>query len=101
MSSAAAAFSEVLSAERQCALAADVDALAALQEQKREALARLLESEATDEEIAELRAQALSNIQLMRHLVSCLQGIVTPAGPTYTPHGARPSGDRSRSWGRL
>ena len=101
MTSAAAAFAEVLDAERTFALAADVDALSALQDKKRAALAVLLESSATEQEVSELRARALSNIQLMRHLVKCLSGIVSPEAATYTQAGARPSGGLSRSWGRL
>lgn len=97
----AAAFLEVLESEREAALRADVDALAAVQERKREALAALLRSDPSEDVAADLRARAQANLRLIRHLVSCLQGIVSPQGPTYTAAGARPSGGFSRSWGRL
>jgi hypothetical protein len=98
---AAAAFLEVLESEREAALRADVDALAAVQERKREALSALLGSDASEDLIAELRARAQANLRLIRHLVGCLQGLVSPQAPTYTAAGDRPSGGLSRSWGRL
>jgi len=94
-------FAQVLESERLFAINADVDALATLQEQKREVLTRLLESDAPAEETETLREQALANIQLIRHLVVCLQGLSAPEAQTYTAEGARPLETMRRSWGRL
>jgi len=94
-------FEKALDHERTLALQADVDGLASIQEQKRALLDKLLNSGAPAEETQRLREKALSNVQLIRHLVACLQGLSTPAGATYNAGGARPSGMPSRSWGRL
>jgi len=96
-----AAFGEVLERERALALRADVDGLAEIQEEKRALLQMLQTSGAPEVETAKLKQQALSNVQLIRHLVACLQGLSAPPAPTYTAGGGRPSGTMSRSWGRL
>lgn len=101
MSEVVREFAKVLESERQFALRADVDALAAIQEEKRALLAKLLESGAPEAETAKLKQRALSNVQLIRHLVVCLQGLITPEGSTYTAGGGRPMGTVGRSWGRL
>jgi len=94
-------FSKVLDRERSFALRADVDGLAAIQEEKRALLQQLLASGAPDAETAPLKQQALSNVQLIRHLVACLQGLSSPPSATYTAGGGLPTGAMSRSWGRL
>lgn len=102
MGQAATMFSSVLERERQAAITADVDALAKLQDEKRAALTALhSDEELTEDEMASLRARAMANVQLIRHLTVCLQGMVAPEAPTYTAGGARPVGAMSRSWGRL
>jgi hypothetical protein len=95
------AFGEVLDRERALALRADVDGLAEIQEEKRALLQMLQASGAPDAETAKLKQQALSNVQLIRHLVACLSGLSSPPASTYTAGGGRPSGAMSRSWGRL
>ncbi|MEY4515428.1 MAG: hypothetical protein RLZZ450_7550 [Pseudomonadota bacterium] len=99
--SVVAAFGEVLGRERALALRADVDGLAEIQEEKRTLLQELLVSGAPDAETAKLKQQAFSNVQLIRHLVACLQGLSSPPASTYTAGGGRPSDAMSRSWGRL
>lgn len=94
-------FAKVLESEREFALRADVEALAAIQDQKRTLLDQLLVSGAPEQETAKLREKALSNVQLIRHLVVCLQGLCAPESATYTSGGGRPAGAVSRSWGRL
>lgn len=96
-----AAFGEVLDRERALALCADVDGLAELQEEKRALLQQLLASGAPEAEAKKLKQQAISNVQLIRHLVACLQGLSSPPAATYTAGGGRPTGTMSRSWGRL
>lgn len=94
-------FSKVLDHERMLAIRADVDGLAAIQEEKRALLAELLASGAPEEVTAPLKNKALSNVQLIRHLVVCLQGLSAPPAATYTAGGGRPSNAPSRSLGRL
>ena len=97
----AAEFDKALDHERKLALSADVDGLGAIQEEKRALLDQLLSSGAASTETARLREKATSNVQLIRHLVACLQGLSAPVGPTYNAGGGRPSSAPSRSWGRL
>jgi hypothetical protein len=94
-------FAKVLDAERAFALKADVDGLGAIQAEKRELLDKLLASGVSEAEAAPLRERAMANVQLIRHLVVCLQGICTPAGPTYDAGGGRSLRPMTRSWGRL
>lgn len=101
MSDVVLEFAAILESERGFALRADVDALSAIQEPKRELLQRLLASEVPEVESAKLRERALANVQLIRHLVACLHGLITPDSATYTAGGGRPVGAMGRSWGRL
>jgi hypothetical protein len=101
MSQVVQEFAKVLECERTFVLSADVDALAAIQEEKRALLNKLLESDVPESESAMLKEQALANVQLIRHLVACLAGLVTPDSATYTAGGGRASGAAGRSWGRL
>jgi hypothetical protein len=101
MQTVVAEFSKVLDAERAFALKADVDGLGSIQEEKRVLLQKLLASGATAAETGPLRERAMANVQLIRHLVACLQGISQPAGPTYDSGGERSTRSVSRSWGRL
>ena len=94
-------FAKVLEAERCLAIRADVDALGAIQEEKRVLLDKLLVSGAPPAETEKLRKKAFANVQLIRHLVACLQGLSSPSSPTYNAGGGRPEGALSRSWGRL
>ncbi|HEX6240762.1 MAG TPA: hypothetical protein VFZ61_07710, partial [Polyangiales bacterium] len=91
----------VLERERKAAISADVDALSKLQDEKRLAMVALGSDETSDEELGTLRMRAMANVQLIRHMAMCLQGMLAPSGATYTPGGARPSGPMGRSWGRL
>ena len=101
MSEVVAEFAKVLESERAFALCADVDGLAAIQHEKRALLEQLLSAGAPADEAAKLKQQALANVQLIRHLVACLQGLCAPESTTYTAGGGRPIGAMSRSWGRL
>jgi hypothetical protein len=101
MSDVVAELADLLETEHRLALSADVDALATLQEEKRAVLTRLLASDATPEQTQGLRERALANVQLIRHLVVCLQGLSAPEAPTYTSGGSRPAETVRRSWGRL
>lgn len=101
MGQAATILSSVLEREREAAISADVDTLSRIQDEKRSALSALASDEASDDELASLRTRAMANVQLIRHLTMCLQGMLAPAGATYTAVGARPTGSISRSWGRL
>lgn len=101
MTALIAEFDKVLEDERAFALRADVDGLASIQEEKRAALARLLDSGVPASETYALREKALSNVQLIRHLVACLQGLSASTGPTYDASGGRPLNTMRRSWGSL
>jgi hypothetical protein len=101
METVVAEFTKVLDAERAFALKADVDGLGAIQDEKRVLLAKLLASGVSEADTAPLRERAMANVQLIRHLVACLQGISQPAGPTYDSGGGRSTRAVSRSWGRL
>lgn len=98
-----AELTKVLDAERAVALRADVDALGAIQQEKRVLLDKLLAANVPIPECDELRKKALANVQLIRHLVACLKGISSPDDtPTYNAGGASPEVALSRrSWGRL
>lgn len=101
MGQAAKVLSSVLERERKAAISADVDALARLQDEKRLALGALAQDGASDDELATLRLRATANVQLIRHLAMCLQGMLAPQGATYNAGGSRPIGAITRSWGRL
>jgi hypothetical protein len=101
MSDLVTEFAKALDSERAFALRADVDGLVAIQDEKRALLDQLLASGAPEEETAKLRQRALTNVELIRHLVVCLQGLSAPESTTYTSGGGRPLGNLSRSWGRL
>jgi len=101
MEQATDAFVALLEKERHCALCADVEGLGVIQEEKRQALAVLLDEQPSDEDLALIRAQSYENVRLIRHLVTCLQGILAPDGATYNDHGALPTGTNGRSRGRL
>jgi hypothetical protein len=101
MGQAATVLSSVLERERKAAISADVDALSLIQVEKQLALTALSVDGATEEEVDSLHQRAMANVQLIRHLAMCLQGMLAPAGATYNAGGARPIGSHSRSWGRL
>ncbi|MET0339386.1 MAG: hypothetical protein ABW252_00205 [Polyangiales bacterium] len=101
MNEVVAEFEHVLEIERALAISADVDGLASLQEEKRAVLQRLLASGASPEASQKLREKAFANVQLIRHLVVCLQGLSGPEAPTYDAGGSRPPEPMRRSWGRL
>ncbi len=67
---------DVLAAERDAARRADSSALVAIQEMKREAIDAVREANPPQEVWDSLSQQAQANIELMRHLVGCLRGIV-------------------------
>lgn len=101
MNQLVAEFEKVLESERQFALHADVDGLGAIQGEKQVLLQQLLASGAPEAETRKLREKAMANIQLIRHLCSCLKAVSSPPGATYTAAGDRASGGMKRSWGRL
>ena len=101
MGQAATVLSSVLERERKAAISADVDALSLIQVEKRLALTAMSVDGATPEEVDTLHQRAMANVQLIRHLAMCLQGMLAPQGATYNAGGARPIGSHSRSWGRL
>lgn len=100
MNQAASMLTALLERERTAALSADVDALTALQAEKRTALDSLRAQGLSDAELEALRQSALTNVQLIRHLVGCLHGL-SGSEATYTPGGARPLAALGRSRGRL
>ena len=101
MGQAAKVLSSVLERERKAAISADVDALSRLQDEKRLALGALAQDGASDDELVTLRMRATANVQLIRHLAMCLQGMLAPQGATYNAGGSRPIGSITRAWGRL
>ncbi len=102
MGQAATVLSSVLERERKAAISADVDALSLIQVEKRLALTALSVDGASEEEVNTLHARALANVQLIRHLAMCLQGMLTPEGvTTYNSGGARSIAPITRKWGRL
>lgn len=87
MSEAAQAFAAALEVERKAALCADFETLLRVQEEKRELLPRL-QSCSDQALIDELSERARKNLQLMRQLLTCVQGMVgTPNESAYTAHG--------------
>ena len=66
---------DILERERAAARRADIDALVALQADKREALAALVSEELSEEEHGALATAVRANISLIRHLVQCLEGM--------------------------
>lgn len=94
-----AALDRLLELERQAALRADVDALADVQESKRSVLERLTSRDAEHASMPALKLKAAANVQLIRHLVSCLNGMLTPVGSTYTAQGRSPTPSYGRSRG--
>lgn len=96
-----ATLDRLLEHERSAALRADVDALVELQESKHSQFARLTQAHADDDRMDSLREKATANVQLIRHLVACLNGILMPNGATYTAQGRHPSSGYGRSRGHL
>ncbi|MFM2421170.1 MAG: hypothetical protein RL385_5893 [Pseudomonadota bacterium] len=101
MDSVADNYVAILEKERECALRADVDALGVVQEEKRKALTLLLEQQPSEDDLTYIRAQSYENVRLIRHLVTCLHGILAPDGATYNAEGAIPVAAGGRSRGRL
>jgi hypothetical protein len=87
MSDAAQAFAEALEVERKAALCADFETLLRVQEQKRELLPSL-QSYPDRALVDELSERARKNVQLMRQLLACVQGMVGATNETaYTASG--------------
>ncbi len=80
MPEAAARFRDALAVERDAARRADVDALVAIQDEKRAALEVLREAGLPQELRDAFAREAQLNLELMHHLVSCLRGIVASDG---------------------
>lgn len=80
---------QLLEAERDAAIRADVDALVELQVSKRETLDRLVARGAGERELSRLSHRARQNVALMRHMLECMRGLVgiDHAG-TYAPDGS-------------
>ena len=90
MNEACAAFEQLLVEERKAALRADVDALAALQEQKRALLDAVKSSPEAARHAPQLLLNAENNLRLIRQLVSCLRlSLGVEEDPTYTSRGVR------------
>ena len=92
----------LLDAERNAAVAADLDALVALQQDKRELVDELRGQGLDAPVLPELASKAHANLQLMRHLVGVLRALTLPEADAYTPRGLRedaPAGARGRSRG--
>jgi len=88
--SALVRFSSLLDAERAAALAADVDALAELQAQKREAIRDLEAERPTEQAQALIVRKARANVGLLRQLAELHHALLTgeARGPvTYGPDG--------------
>lgn len=94
-----ATLARLLELERQAALRADVDALVDIQQSKRSVLERLTSADAEHPDMPAIKVKAAANVQLIRHLVSCLNGMLTPAGSTYTAQGRSPTPSYGRSRG--
>jgi hypothetical protein len=75
MSDPAQAFAEALEIERKAALCADFETLLRVQDEKRELLP-LLQSHPDRALVDELSERARKNLQLMRQLLACVQGMV-------------------------
>lgn len=86
---AAPSLEHLLEEERRAALRADTEALAALQDEKRAALSRLLAEGLAGEDLERIRQKAAANLGLMRHLAACLAGMLSKEAPTYQPNGSR------------
>jgi hypothetical protein len=69
-------FEALLDAEHRAALAADLEALVRLQEDKRALLAELGAQALPDEVIERLHRRASANVATMRHLMVVLRGLV-------------------------
>lgn len=80
MPEAVARFRDALAAEREALRHADVDALVAIQDEKRAALDGLREAGLPQEIRDAFAREAQANLELMHHLVSCLRGIVVSDG---------------------
>lgn len=85
---------ELLEREREALRRADIEAVLALSESKLEALRAPLQPE----ELAQLRAMAVENHDLIAHLLKCLRSAliatVTPDGTLYGPAGETPAEPR-------
>jgi hypothetical protein len=102
MQEAAEEFSALLDRERQAALRADVEALAALQEEKRGWLTRVKNGELEGSIAEELIARAHGNVGLIRNLVICLRGVLGgDTEPTYTAKGLCPVAPEGSLRGKL
>ena len=87
MSEAVQAFLAALEVERQAALCADFDTLLRVQDEKRELLAQV--QSCTDQALVdELSERARKNLQLMRQLLTCVQGMAGATNESgYTANG--------------
>lgn len=100
MSPAAQRFRALLDAERTAARDADVQAVLALQETKRDALRALAADEAvTAEERDALARSARENLALLRQLQRLYEGALGLTPATYGSAGQRRSVASTRSWG--
>jgi hypothetical protein len=79
MSDTAQAFAAALEVERKAALCADFETLLRVQDEKRELLPLFL-SCGDQWLIDELSERARKNLQLMRQLLACIQGMVGAVG---------------------
>lgn len=103
MSPAAHRLWDLLEKERLAAIAADVDAVAAVQEDKRVALTAFHRSAPDQEEVELLVEVAHANIVLMRHMAECYRGLLGVEGQSvYGAAGQSVQlGSRGRKHGTL
>ena len=71
-------FRSLLELEQDAARRADLDELVGVQQKKAAALQALASANLPDAELLEINALAAANVDLMRHLVGCLRGMLQP-----------------------
>ena len=95
-------FESLLDEEKRCAIAADLQGLAALQEPKSQALVELHRYQHTEETRERLAKRARANLLLMRHIVAFYKSMTIDEGSsTYTTAGTRTMNGFSRPRGAL
>lgn len=103
MSPAATRLWDLLDKERLAAIAADVDAVVCVQEDKRSALEAFHASYPDREEVELLAEVAHANLVLLRHLAECFRGLAGLEGQSVYGAGGQSVqlGSRGRRHGAL
>jgi hypothetical protein len=86
----------LLAAEGEAARRADVDALLALQDAKREVVDRLVAANPGPEVVEGLARRASENLPLLRQLVALHRGLLGANAPLYGPAGKLSRGSAPR-----